>query len=221
MLNRSHSASHAHNRLLVTTTTAADVSVAAAERVLGGAGLSHVASTRWTLDRSVHMRLTRPDEQSSVISNALTVPFERLWDTVVQVWLSELSMVEAAQLADRQLATAAACESSWHAVSVEGAPASWCNLRILELDGTRMAQIEDVLSLPAHRGRGHASTVVRHAVATARDRGCDAVWLGADANDWPQPLYRKLGFDDAGRASCATLTDAGVLTHVPGSQDHR
>ena len=33
--------------------------------------------------------------------------------------------------------------------------------------------------------------------------------------------YRRMGFDDVGRASSATLTDDGVLTHVPGSQDHR
>ena len=33
--------------------------------------------------------------------------------------------------------------------------------------------------------------------------------------------YRTMGFDDVGRASSATLTDDGVLTHVPGSQDHR
>ena len=41
VLNRCYPVSHAHNRLLVTTTTAVDVSVAEAERVLGGAGLSH------------------------------------------------------------------------------------------------------------------------------------------------------------------------------------
>ena len=148
VLNRSYPVSRAHNRLLVTTTTAVEVSVADAERVLGGAELSHrridwvdgdppvgadrLTSAGWTLERRVHMRLTRPDERTSVDSNALTVPFERLRDTVLQVWLGELpdlSMLEAAQLADRQLATAAGCESSWHAVSVDGASVSWCNLR--------------------------------------------------------------------------------------------
>jgi len=114
-------------------------------------------------------------------------------------------MVEAAQLADRRLATAAVCVSSWHAVSVDGAPVSWCNLRILDLDGTRVAQIEEVITLPAQRGRGHASAVVRHAVATARAQGCTVVWLEADADDWPQHLYRRLGFEDVGRVSSATL----------------
>ena len=240
VLNRHYPVSHVHNRLLITATTAADASVAEAERVLGGAGLSHrridwvdgdpptgadqLTRAGWTLERSVHMRLTRPDERASLASNALTVPFERLRDTVLQVWLGELphlSVGDAAQLADRQSATAAACESSWHAVSVDGAPVSWCNLRILDLDGTRVAQIEDVITIPAQRGHGHASAVVRHAVGTARAQGCDVVWLEADADDWPQHLYRRMGFDDVGRASSATLTDAGVLTHVPGSQDHR
>ena len=160
---------------------------------------------------------TRPEEHTRLeYSPARTVLFERLRDSVVQLWLGELphlSMDEAAQLADRQLATATACESSWHAVSVEGAPLSWCNLRILNLDGTRVAQIEDVITLPAQRGHGHASAVVRHAVAAARARGCEVVWLEADADDWSQHLYRKLGFDDVGRASSATL--------VPQLHDHR
>ena len=191
VLNRSYPISHAHNRVLVTATSAVDVSVAEAERVLGGAELSHrridwvdgdppagadrLMSAGWTFERSVHMCLTRSEEQTSVDSNALTVPFDRLRDTVLQVWLGEL--------------------------------------RILDLDGRRVAQIEDVINLPAQRGHGHASAVVRHAVAAARARGCDVVWLEADADDCPQHLYRKLGFDDVGRASSATL--------VPQLHDHR
>ena len=240
VLNRHYPVSHVHNRLLITATTAADASVAEAERVLGGAGLSHrridwvdgdppagadrLTSEGWTLAHSVLMRLTRPDERASLASNALTVPFGRLRDTIVQLWLGELPHLtkeQAAQLADRRLAAAAACDFTWHAVSVDGAPVSWCNLRMLDLDGTRAAQIEDVITLPAQRGHGHASAVVRHAVGTARAHGCDVVWLEADADDWPQHLYRRMGFDDVGRASSATLTDDAVLTHVTGSQDHR
>ena len=61
------------------------------------------------------------------------------------------------------------------------------------------AQIEDVGTLEDHRGRGYASTLVLHAAETARRAGADLVFLVADAEDWPQHLYRQLGFDAVGR----------------------
>lgn len=64
--------------------------------------------------------------------------------------------------------------------------------------GGREAQIEDVATLPEHRGRGHAKAVVTRAAAEARTSGADFVFLVADAEDWPQELYRRLGFDIVG-----------------------
>lgn len=63
----------------------------------------------------------------------------------------------------------------------------------------RDAQIEDVATLPEHRGRGHAKAVVTRASEEARSAGADFVFLVADAEDWPQELYRRLGFDIVGR----------------------
>jgi ribosomal protein S18 acetylase RimI-like enzyme len=60
------------------------------------------------------------------------------------------------------------------------------------------AQIEDVGTLEPHRGRGYASAVVLHAAETARRAGADFVFLVADAQDWPQHWYRKLGFEPIG-----------------------
>jgi ribosomal protein S18 acetylase RimI-like enzyme len=61
------------------------------------------------------------------------------------------------------------------------------------------AQIEDVGTLEEHRGRGYASAVVLYGVEAARRAGADFVFLVADAHDWPQHLYRRLGFDPIGR----------------------
>jgi ribosomal protein S18 acetylase RimI-like enzyme len=61
------------------------------------------------------------------------------------------------------------------------------------------AQIEEVGTLEEHRGRGYASAVVLRAVEVARQTGADFVFLVADATDWPQQLYEKLGFDPVGR----------------------
>jgi hypothetical protein len=36
-------------------------------------------------------------------------------------------------------------------------------------------------------------------VAEAQRAGCDFVFLVSDAEDGPQELYRRLGFDDVGR----------------------
>jgi ribosomal protein S18 acetylase RimI-like enzyme len=60
------------------------------------------------------------------------------------------------------------------------------------------AQIEDVGTLEEHRGRGYASAVVLHAAETARRAGADFVFLVADAYDWPQHWYRRLGFEPIG-----------------------
>jgi ribosomal protein S18 acetylase RimI-like enzyme len=61
-----------------------------------------------------------------------------------------------------------------------------------------IAQIEDVGTLEEHRGKGYASAVVLRAAEVARERGADLVFLVADAEDWPQQLYRRLGFEPIG-----------------------
>jgi ribosomal protein S18 acetylase RimI-like enzyme len=60
------------------------------------------------------------------------------------------------------------------------------------------AQVEDVGTLPEHRGRGYATAIVLAAIAAARADGAEFVFLVADREDWPKELYRKLGFDELG-----------------------
>ena len=60
------------------------------------------------------------------------------------------------------------------------------------------AQVEDVGTLPEHRGKGYATAVILKAIEQARASGADFVFLVADAEDWPKGLYRKLGFDELG-----------------------
>ena len=68
----------------------------------------------------------------------------------------------------------------------------------LYLDGAE-AQIEDVATLPQHRGHGYAKAVVKRAADEARAAGAGFVFLVADANDWPKDMYGRLGFDIVGR----------------------
>jgi GNAT superfamily N-acetyltransferase len=62
-----------------------------------------------------------------------------------------------------------------------------------------VGQVEDVVTLPAHRGHGHARSVVLAARAASREAGHEVTFLWADEDDWPKALYAKLGFDVVGR----------------------
>jgi ribosomal protein S18 acetylase RimI-like enzyme len=62
-----------------------------------------------------------------------------------------------------------------------------------------LAQVEDVATLRAYRGRGVARAMVSLAIDIARDTDADLTWIAADDNDWPKELYFKLGFRPIGR----------------------
>jgi ribosomal protein S18 acetylase RimI-like enzyme len=79
-------------------------------------------------------------------------------------------------------------------VPVDGEVVSYADLYV---DGAD-AQVEDVGTLPEHRGKGYATAVILEAIEQARVSGADFVFLVADAEDWPKELYRKLGFDELG-----------------------
>jgi ribosomal protein S18 acetylase RimI-like enzyme len=55
-----------------------------------------------------------------------------------------------------------------------------------------------VNTLDEFRGRGLARACVLRAIAASRASGADLIVLHADAGDWPQHLYEKLGFDALG-----------------------
>jgi GNAT superfamily N-acetyltransferase len=71
-----------------------------------------------------------------------------------------------------------------------------CSCRLYS-DG-RIAQVDEVGTLQARRGRGYARAAVLAAADAAGAAGCDPVFLLTDASDWPQQLYRRLGFDVIG-----------------------
>jgi GNAT superfamily N-acetyltransferase len=60
--------------------------------------------------------------------------------------------------------------------------------------GKDLAWIGMVLTLPEHRGKGHASQLMRHAMDFAFDRRMQCIKL--DATELGAPVYRKFGFED-------------------------
>lgn len=95
------------------------------------------------------------------------------------------------QLADFRGSLERAADARFYVAYAGGGPASICELYRLG----SVAQIEDVNTVEAFRGRGLASAIVLAAAHDARDQGCDVVFLVADDADWPKDLYARLGFD--------------------------
>ena len=71
-----------------------------------------------------------------------------------------------------------------------------CACRLYTHDG--LGQVDEVGTLEARRGRGHARSAVAAAADAATANGCEQVFMVTDAADWPQELYRRLGFDEIG-----------------------
>jgi len=205
---------HDSNYLLVETLpdsiSAAEL-VAEAERIQSAAGLEHrllffrdaalgerfapeLVSLGWRCDRHVLMAQSREPE--------------RAHDTRIVHRVTETTLREARERHIRsypwgtpevaqQLLEAKRripVEARFFAVTANGSVASYGDLYI---DGN-IAQVEDVATVPEHRGRGYASAVVLRAVEDARAAGAKLVFLVADAEDWPKELYRRLGFDEIG-----------------------
>ncbi len=93
---------------------------------------------------------------------------------------------------DRRFGEAAG--DRWFVAPAEGEPAAACRL----LAGAGIAQVEDVATLTPARERGLAQAVVLAALAAARALAPGVIFLAADAADWPQLLYAKLGFEPVG-----------------------
>jgi GNAT superfamily N-acetyltransferase len=73
-------------------------------------------------------------------------------------------------------------------------PACACRLYM----DSELAQVDEVGTIEARRGHGHASAAVHAASAYAGAAGRAPVFLLTDGSDWPQQLYRRLGFDEIG-----------------------
>jgi ribosomal protein S18 acetylase RimI-like enzyme len=62
----------------------------------------------------------------------------------------------------------------------------------------KTAQVEEVATLPEHRGRGYAKALVRRAVQEALAAEHEFIFLVADGDAWPKELYARLGFEELG-----------------------
>ena len=186
-----------------------------AERLQGAAGLAHrrvvildetfddtlaedFRSFGWRGERFLYMVRHRPPEREADIARVEEVPWEALGGIRAEIARAEPRIDDEETVRQLREATgrvARAGNARHFAVVFEGEVVASADLYS---DGTT-AQVEDVATLAAHRGRGHASAVVLRAVAEADRGGHDFVFLIADDDDWPKHLYERLGFDAVGR----------------------
>jgi len=75
-------------------------------------------------------------------------------------------------------------------------------------DGNGIGQVEEVGTLTRARERGYAKATVLAAIAAAQAAGDETIFLTAEAADWPQLFYARLGFETVGEIT--------VLRRRPG-----
>jgi predicted GNAT family acetyltransferase len=98
------------------------------------------------------------------------------------------------QLVEAQLGRRRAVEVRYFAAFAGDRIAAYCEL--FSRDG--VGQVESVMCLEEFRGRGLGKAVTARAAAEPVAAGDELTFLVADAADWPQHLYRKLGFREGG-----------------------
>jgi ribosomal protein S18 acetylase RimI-like enzyme len=167
-----------------------------------------LAGRGWDRDRTLYMVARRPpDRGPSVdveeVSRDALAPLRR----AVAEELERGGGVSDQMLErDRMLDSVAG--GRWFAAMHEGAPGSCCVL----LSRGGIGQIETVITAPVARNRGLARAVVLAALEASRLAGNQLTFLGADASDWPERLYTRLGFDAVGVATALIRKPPGYGT---------
>jgi GNAT superfamily N-acetyltransferase len=105
----------------------------------------------------------------------------------------------------RTYGSAGADERCFAVLDQAGEPAAWAKL--WSRDG--VAQVEDVVCLHEHRGRGYGRDVVAAATRAGLDGEPELLFIVADDEDWPKALYARLGYVPLGTKSVWTR-------HAPG-----
>lgn len=212
LLQRDFPASWDHNRVLVTGPADPNEVLARADVLLGGAGHRHRAVTfPGDVDPACARRFAAAGYAEPLRVVAMihqgdppppgegaveVLPYEVLRPSLIEdqrAIFPHLSGDEAVQLADRTLLARRYAELALLAVR-DAAGAVVARAELLIADG--IAQVENLVTRPEHRGRGLARAVLAAGVRRARAAGAGVVFLLAEADDWPRTWYRRSGFQE-------------------------
>lgn len=158
-----------------------------------------LAEEGYVIDRLLVMAHRRgPDRDPDLDAAEPTDPPDahafQLEVTTREPWGKEPSVAE--QIVGHAESLLGAVDGILFTQRIDGQFAGSCELYMHE----GVAQVESVNTLEEFRGRGVARNVVLRAVHEAKAAGATLVFLFADEDDWPQHLYRKMGFDPVGRS---------------------
>jgi ribosomal protein S18 acetylase RimI-like enzyme len=149
----------------------------------------------WDVDRTLVMVLQREPDREGLVEvqqvDRKEVESLRLALMKEHPWITPEAAPQLLEL-DRRIAEVHRDRS--FAARHDGKFASCC--RLYQQDG--VGQVENVETLPQGRNQGLARAVVLAAIEASREDGDELIFITADATDWPQKLYERLGFDEVG-----------------------
>jgi GNAT superfamily N-acetyltransferase len=202
--------------------------VAIADDALGGEGMGHrticaldqadgdrlgaefeaeaASWPRWEIERTRYMLWQGGEARPGAARETPLADIEALRKALIAESMpSAVDQLEATvdQLFELNRRYGEAGRDRWFVAPTEGEPASACCLLRLG----PIAQVEEVATLLSGRERGYAKATVLAAIATAQAEGAETIFLTAEAADWPQLFYARLGFE--------TIGDLTILRRAP------
>lgn len=218
VFNADFAASYDNNKLVLATAPDPAVALAECDRLLSEAGLSHrlafvnddqdgmacaaaFVAAGYQHETQLLMKHKGPAPQAPSGVEVTLIDLATHYEIDLASWRAELPHASdgaIAQLAARRAAhLRAADEVRFLGVRADGAVRARAELYIDA--GQRVAQIEDVMTDEAYRGRGFARAIIADGLRRAAAAGCDLTFIIADAVDWPKDFYGRLGFVEIGR----------------------
>jgi GNAT superfamily N-acetyltransferase len=159
------------------------------------------AEHRWEVDREVVMQLQSEPDREVDVSAVIDADEEPVME-LMRRWIGEDESIELTPSGLDQVVEFTRRVARARDARLLGVPGEHGNLAaitVLYSDGT-VAQVEDVYTVPEERRRGYGRMLVTKAAEVARAGGHELVFIVADADGWPQRLYRQIGFQPIGQS---------------------
>jgi GNAT superfamily N-acetyltransferase len=192
--------SHFHNRIVVTSAAPAADVLAAAEVVLGGAGVRHRYVSVDNEHETIVTMIYSGAEVEPSAPEVREVSLDTLRPAIIRDWrvmLPDASAEQLRQLADRTALYARGAELTLLAVYDGDELAAHATLYVDRVG--RIAQFENLVTYEDFRGRGYGGALIHDALRRGADAGCDLSFLTAGISNWPHEWYQRLGYVDARR----------------------
>jgi GNAT superfamily N-acetyltransferase len=212
LFQRKFPLSEYHNRIVVTSAAPPADVLAAADELLGGAGLGHrYISMGDGVDDALVPTLVAAGYEHQVVVTMIysgppiepgahtvsSVSLETLRPSIIRNWQAEIPDATdelLRQLADRTALYSLGAELTLLAVYEGNEIAAHIELYVDRAGG--VAQIENLVTHEQFRNRGYGDSLVRDALRRAGEAESELCTISADLDDWPRQWYQRVGFVD-------------------------